>query len=292
MFDNSYSADPSSNMHALLTTPQTALDLNWYSDSRATHHLIADLANLNVKGDEYHGLDQIRIGNGLGLIVKHIGSTHLSTQTSSFLLNDVLHVPHITKNLISVHKFTTDTNTLIEFHPTHFFVKERTTGKVLLHELSKDGLYLFPPAFNKTPSSSSAFVGERTSPNQWHSRLGHPAFKVVRHVLSRFSLPFSSNKIVHSCSVCFSSKSKQLPFGLSCTQVNSPLELIFTDIWGLSPICSKSGSKYYVSFMDAYSRYTWLYPMTNKSDVLSIFIKWQKYVERYFNTTVKMVQSD
>ena len=71
-------------------------------------------------------------------------------------------------------------------------------------------------------------------------------------------------------------KSKQLPFALSCTQVNFPLELIFTDVWGLSPICSKSGSKYYVSFMDAYSRYNWLYPMTNKSDVLSIFIKWQK----------------
>ena len=46
-------------MHALLTTPQTAPDLNWYSDSGATHHLTADLANLNVKGDEYHGPDQI-----------------------------------------------------------------------------------------------------------------------------------------------------------------------------------------------------------------------------------------
>ena len=29
-------------------------------------------------------------------------------------------------------------------------------------------------------------------------------------------------------------------------------------------------------FMDDYSHYTWLYPMTNKSDVLSVFIKWQK----------------
>ena len=150
-FDNSYSTDPSNNMHALLTTPQTAPDLNWYPDSGATHHLTADLANLNVKADKYHGLDQICIGNGLGLTVKHIGSTHLSTPTSSFLLHDVLHVPHITKNLISIQKFTTDTNTSIEFHPTHFFVKDCTTGKVLLHGLSNDGLYLFPPAFNKIP---------------------------------------------------------------------------------------------------------------------------------------------
>ena len=92
-------------MHTLLTTPQTAPNLSWYSDSGATHHLTADLANLNVKADKYHGPDQIRIGNGLGLTIKHIGSTHLSTLISSFLLNDVLHVAHITKNLIFVHKY-------------------------------------------------------------------------------------------------------------------------------------------------------------------------------------------
>ena len=188
--------------------------------------------------------------------VKHIGSTQLSTPTSSFILLDVLHVPHITKNLISIHKFTNDTNTFIEFHPTHFIVKDCTTKKVLLCGLSKDGLYLFPSTFNKIPLSLSAFVGERTSLDQWHSRLGHPAFCVVRHVLSRFSLPFSSNKIVHPCSACFSSKSKQLPFALSYTQINFPLELIFTDVWGPSPIYSKSSSKYYISFMDAYRCYT------------------------------------
>ena len=73
-------------MHALLTTPQTPSDLNWYSDSDSTHHLTADLANLNMKADEYHGPNQIRIGNGLGLTIKHIGSTILSTPTSVFLL--------------------------------------------------------------------------------------------------------------------------------------------------------------------------------------------------------------
>lgn len=60
-------------MHALLITPQTPTDLNWYPDSGATHRLTVDLANLNVKADEYHDPDQIRIGNGLGLTVKHIG---------------------------------------------------------------------------------------------------------------------------------------------------------------------------------------------------------------------------
>lgn len=116
--------------------------------------------------------------------------------------------------------------------------------------MSSDGLYQFPSAFNKIPSLSFVFVGEHTFPDQWHSHLEHPAFHIVRHVLTRFSLPFSSNKIFHPCSTCFSSKSKQLPFSLSYTQINFPLELIYIDVWGTSPVCSKSksGSKYYVSF--------------------------------------------
>ena len=247
-------------MHAMLPTPQASPNLNWYSNSGATHHLISDFANLNVKVEEYHGPDQIRISNGLGLNAKHIGSTKLSTSTSSCLLHDALHVPHITKNLISINKFTTNTNTSIEFHPFYFFVKDQTMGRVLLFGLNRNGLYLFPSTSNNLSLSSSVFVGERTSPTQWHSYLGRLAFLIVNHVLSKFSLPVISRKIVHHCFACFSSKSKQLSFSLSCTQINFPLELIHTNIWGPSPICSKSSFKYYVSFLDVYSPYTWLIP--------------------------------
>ena len=70
------------------------------------------------------------------------------------------------------------------------------------------------------------------------------------------------------------------------------MELIYTYVWGPFPICSKIGHKYYVSFLDAFSRYSWLYPITSKSDVLPIFIKFQKYVERYFNLKIKAIQFD
>ena len=203
-------------MHALLTTPQTAPDLNWYLDSGATHHLTANLANLYVKADEYHGPNQILIGNGLGLTVKHIGSTHLSTPTSSFLLNDVLHVPHIIKNLISVDKFTIDTNTLIEFLPTHFIVKDRTMGKVLLHELSKmDCICFLLLSIKFLRRLLLLLVNILLQINGIHTL---DILLLELFVMSsRFSLPFSSNKTVYSCSACFSSKSKKLHFALSCT---------------------------------------------------------------------------
>lgn len=95
-----------------------------YLHSCATHHLTLDFANLNVKEKEYYGPDLIHIGNVIGLNIENIGSTKLSTPTFFFLLHDVLHVPHIAKNLIFVHEFIIDTNTSIEFHPSYFFVKD------------------------------------------------------------------------------------------------------------------------------------------------------------------------
>ena len=278
-------------MQALLATPHQAPDPNWYPDSGATHHVTYDLANLNLRADEYQGLDQIHVGNGKSLPIKHIGTTQLSTPTTSFRLNNVLHVPDISNNLLSVLKFTNDTCTLMKFHPSPFCVKDRATRRLLLHRPSKHGLYPFPPLSNKRIFSPRA-LGECTSFTNWHSHLGHPAFRIVSHDISRFGLLTIANKSKPACSACLSVKSKQLPFSPSSSEIKAPPDLIYSDLWGPSPICSRTGNKYYISFLDAYSHYTWLFPISQKNDALSIFIQFQKYVERYFNLQIKYVQSD
>jgi hypothetical protein len=42
------------------------------------------------------------------------------------------------------------------------------------------------------------------------------------------------------------------------------LELVFSDVWGLA-IDSFSRKKYYVSFIDDYSKFTWIYLLRHKS---------------------------
>jgi transposase InsO family protein len=180
----------------------------------------------------------------------------------------------------------------MDFRPSCFRVQALDSGKTLLCGPSKDGLYPFPLLPSKASSHPTALFGERTSIHQWHSRLGHPAFRVITQIISKFGLPVNSNKSDFSYSACLSSKSKQLPFSLSRTQIKSPLELIYSDVWGNSPVCSRNGNRYYISFLDAYSRYTWLFPMSHKNDALPIFIKFKKYVERYFNLQIKSIQSD
>jgi len=77
-----------------------------------------------------------------------------------------------------------------------------------------------------------------------------------------------------------------LPFFESNWVSTKPLELIHSDVW-TSSIASLSGCKFYVLFIDDYSRFTWLYPILNKSDVYASFVKFKLFAENLFSTTIK-----
>ena len=141
-------------------------------------------------------------------------------------------------------------------------------------------------------SSPQVFSGVRVSHTYWHARLGHPAAPIVRHVLHRHDLPVVSNKTAKTiCDACQQGKSHQLAFSESSRVVKHPLELLFSDVWGHAQT-SVSGHNYYVSFIDAYSHFTWLYLIKHKSDVFYVFLQFQAHVERLLKQKIIHVQSD
>ena len=80
-------------------------------------------------------------------------------------------------------------------------------------------------------------------------------------------------------------------FSLSTRVSTSPLELVHFDVWS-SPIISVSGYKYYVTFIDDFSRFTWLFPLRFKYDVFSCFVKFKSLVENLFSCKLKYFQTD
>lgn len=56
----------------------------------------------------------------------------------------------------------------------------------------------------------------------------------------------------------------------------SPFELIHTNVWGPSLYVSIEGHRLYIHFLNDYSRFTWVFSLKTKSNVLSIFIKFPK----------------
>ena len=60
----------------------------------------------------------------------------------------------------------------------------------------------------------------------------------------------------------------------------------------LPPVLSNESFRYYIIFIDAFSRFTWIYPMHTKDEALPIFMMFSKHVENLFNTKIKFFQSD
>ena len=95
--------------------------------------------------------------------ISSIGSTKLSTPNGLFHLKDILHVPAITKNLLSVHKFALHIGVCLEFHPYHVYVKDPQLGKVLLQGKFKDGQYELPMDGKSVSGNISAYTAEKVT---------------------------------------------------------------------------------------------------------------------------------
>jgi hypothetical protein len=202
--------------------------------------------------------------NGSGLKISHVGHSLLPGSSTPLHLNHVLYVPSINKNMCSVHKLTSDNNAFMELHPHSFYLKDRISKRVLLQGRSRGGMYPIPIR-SWSSSSPVALAATRVTPEVWHRRLGHPSQAIFSSVLNKLGVKGQSHDS-SVCSACQQAKSHQLPFNDSTRVSTEPLELVHSDVWGLA-IKSVNGYQYYVSFLDDYSRFTWIYLIKHKSVV-------------------------
>jgi hypothetical protein len=115
-------------------------DGEWLADSAANNHITADLGKLTLQ-QPYQGTKTFTVGNGSGLQITHTGSSSISTHFSTLHLNNILHCPDASANLISIQKFCRDNNCFLKLTNSCFLVKENTTGAIFLQGPSEDGLY-------------------------------------------------------------------------------------------------------------------------------------------------------
>lgn len=76
---------------------------------------------------------------------------------------------------------------------------------------------------------------------------------------------------------------------MSSTVYDNSFYVIYTDLYGPSPYLSSSGYRYYVAFVDGYTRYTWLYFLKQKSEALQAFKPFQMFVKMKFKTIIKSI---
>lgn len=283
---------------------------SWYPDSGASHHMTNGSQNLS-QGATYTGSDHVLMGNGQGLHISSVGCSKFQSPFApniTLALKNLLHVPSITKNLLSVSQFAKDNAVYFEFHPSTCLVKSQGSNQILLKgDLGSDGLYRFPniqvtqaPAsasvspFQSIPASNNLVVASNNHVDTyttWHRRLGHAHENAIRSVLSLCNIPCSSKTVSDFCNACCLGKSHRLHAPLSNTVYYAPFELIHIDLWGPSPMQSNQGYLYYMSLVDAHTRFTWIYFLKLKSDAITAFKQFQKLVETQFSSKIKAIQT-
>ena len=268
-------------------------DSDWFPDTGATDHITDNPGNLDSL-TPYHGSDGVMVGNGHTLPITHIGQAIVGIGTSSIKLNDVLLVPDIKKNLLSVSKLTTDFPFTFEFNGLGFVIKDMTTNQIVAKGRKRDGLYaLDGGGLHGDPKVFFSSRFRRVDNDCWHHRLGHPHQRVIDHLNSSNLISFSSKcKSSKICTSCQMGKSCRLPFLPVENEIKVPFYKIHCDLWGPTPVKSKEHFRFYAIFVDDYTHFTWFFPLRKKSELFACFDQFYKYVKCQFDAKICVFQSD
>ena len=121
-----------------------------------------------------------------------------------------------------------------------------------------------------------------------HNRLGHLNISKLQKMVPHFS---SLSSI--ECESCQLGKHTRVSFPKHLDhRTKSPFELVHIDIWGPSRAESTLRFRYFVTFIDDYSRCTCLFLMKTRAELFSIFQKFHAQIRTQFNTSIRILRSD
>ena len=112
-------------------------------------------------------------------------------------------------------------------------------------------------------------------------------------VLSHFCYVLGSNFSNFSiCEHCLYGKQAYSPHKRGNSRKSEPLALVYSDVCGPMSTLPMGGVAYLVTFIDDFSRKTWVYSLRRKDEVLSVFKHFVTLVETQIGKKVKCLCLD
>lgn len=259
----------------------------WYVDSATSNHMTPTHTALrHVR--PYAGKFVIQTANGSSLPIAAVGDAS-STLTDVFLAQ-------LSTNLISVGQLV-ENNCDVKFSGDGCVVQDQVTGEQIAMGPKVGRLFplFLPVPVSSLASSIKSFACNNVSDLSmvWHRRLGHPNTHILSHLLNSglFSNKNSSSFSLE-CASCKLGKSKILSFPLHASRASHCFDLIHSDVWVPSPVSSHEKFKYYATFINDHSRFTWVYFLRSKSKVFRIFTEFFAYVTNQFSSSIKTLRTN
>ena len=271
----------------------------WTIDSGATQHMcthrhwFCDIRPYNV---------DIYVANNQKVTSKGIGNVRIKTETGFKVIKDVLYVPDLSANLISVSALTKTGLKVNLYEIVCDIIGSK--GNLLLKAHERHGLYklICDPAFSANFPINTGFCNltltdVKTDLNAfelWHKRLGHMSVDIMKKLFSglvEYMPKFAFGN--HQCTTCLEGKmsKKKFPKGQS-TRASKVLGHVHTDVVDPINVPTFGGGKYHLNFVDDYSRMTFGFIIKSKSEVFHKFVEFKTLVENQTGKKIKILRSD
>ena len=134
-----------------------------------------------------------------------------------------------------------------------------------------------------------------TQKEKFHRILGHVNFNYLKTMCKEKlveGMPDNVEQIFLKCGTCIQNKMHSSPFQNNRSRTNEILELVHTDMNGPHFNNGYDGSKYFLTFIDDYSKCALIYTVKSKNEVYDCFVDYINQVENFTGKKIKRLRCD
>ncbi|MCO5572076.1 hypothetical protein L7F22_025827 [Adiantum nelumboides] len=269
----------------------------WYFDSGASKH-ITSRKDLFCSLDAALAEKKVTCANNSSYPIGGGGKILITISDGLDLcFSDVLYVPGIKKNWLFVSSLVKNRLRVI-FEDDRCVVRDRENDYSLITIGTLENELFVLDRYEKQIQVCIAKAKTRAMKDSelWHARFGHVGYGSLMtlqrhnmvHDLSLLEMPPR-----HVCEGCVLGKMHKFAFlqdGL--VRGTQKLQLVHNDVCGPMRMPSVGNSLYFVTFIDDFSRFFWVYPLKAKSDVFAIFQHYVTMVENETGCKVQTLRTD
>ncbi|PNY18017.1 copia-type polyprotein [Trifolium pratense] len=264
----------------------------WFLDTRCSNHMTGHKDWL-VRYDNTRK-SKVKLADGRSIQAEGTGNMVIKRKNgSSAIIEDILFVPGMDCNLLSVGQLI-EKGFSVNIKNEKFELYDPVNMLVLRSPLAKNRT--FKTVINNTEvECMKAAVAEDKKNWLWHLRFGHLNFKYLNQLASkemvaglpRIQMP---DKICDGCLVGKQARNvftKSLPLRSA-----NVLEVVHSDVCGPFDVKSLGGNRYFITFVDEYSRKMWIYLIQSKDEVFDVFKRFKALVENQSSKRIKILRTD
>ena len=235
-----------------------------------------------------HGIFSIYLGDLTPIKVEGQGHVTLRLQGSSVTFTNVLHVPSLTTNLLSVSALLSK-GCKVKFEKKCCIIY-RLNGIYLVTGKQEKNLF-------HLSMSKHAFVTtglpQALSIEFWHQCLGHLELENVQKLQDNSTgIRLDQTNAPTVCKPCLAGKQHWTPSHQASQRAIKQLELIHSDVRGPVTPTSAGGTKYWLTFTNGFTQETWICFMKEKLESLQKLQKFVTWIQQQSNQKVKRFRSN